>query len=606
LSGIALALVPSFVRIIEVAIGIGFVIFVHELGHFLVAKWAGIRVEVFSLGFGPRLLGFRRGDTDYRLSAVPLGGYVKMAGENPDDPRAGADDEFAAKSVGARAAVISAGVVMNGIFAVVLFLAAFKIGVQMVAPVVGDVLPESPAAQAGLSRGDEIVAIDGEAPLDFVDVGLAAAFAGDGGVEITLRRRGALLPPIRVRPRRELGKEYQQLGISPIDEVASLVAGGAAEKAGLRPGDRIIGLGGKALESRSAFDAAVFAHPGEPLEIEVWRAGAIVPLTLVPAKRPARTYGIELSERPAIIAITPGSPAAKSGLAPGDVVAGIGGVEPKNAAQAIALVRDAPAGKPLAIEVERAGKRRTIEVTPVIDPARNRQVVGMVLDARLVRSVAPGSAAARAGIEPGARILSIEAPARIFAGADYDQIASLAGEAKTTLRFEDPQGKEHEVSLAGDLVPGKWFGDGEFDSAPAEFRHRVAGAWQPIALGFTRTWMFMKQVGLTIKGMFEKRIDTRTLGGPIAIGQGAYNVASRGFGSLLYFLAVISVNLAVLNILPIPILDGGHLVFLGIEKAKGSPVAPNVQAAAQWVGLVLLLGLMVFVTKNDIVRLLGG
>src|SRR5438132_12187819 len=115
-------MIPFLLRVLEVALGIGLVIFVHELGHFLVAKKVGIRVETFSLGFGPRLVGFVRGGTDYRLSAVPLGGYVKMAGESPDEARSGAHDEFAAKSVGARAAVISAGVIMNGIFAVVFFL----------------------------------------------------------------------------------------------------------------------------------------------------------------------------------------------------------------------------------------------------------------------------------------------------------------------------------------------------------------------------------------------------------------------------------------------------------------------------------------------------
>ena len=125
-------------------------------------------------------------------------------------------------------------------------------------------------------------------------------------------------------------------------------------------------------------------------------------------------------------------------------------------------------------------------------------------------------------------------------------------------------------------------------------------------LGFNRTLMFTEQVFMTFQGMFARRIDPSTLGGPIGIAETAYRVSEHGLGKLLYFLAIISVNLAVLNLFPIPILDGGHLVFLGIEKLKGSPVSPNIQAGAQWVGLALLLFLMIYVTKNDIVRLIGG
>jgi regulator of sigma E protease len=241
------------------------------------------------------------------------------------------------------------------------------------------------------------------------------------------------------------------------------------------------------------------------------------------------------------------------------------------------------------------------------DEALNRQLVGITpVPSGLVETVAPGSAAAEAGVARGERVVSIDGQQGSLGAGDLDKQASLKGEEKTRLGVESADGKTRAVDLAGAAVPGRFYGSLDFTPGPAEFTLRVPGVWEPVKLGFQRTWMFIEQVALTVKGMFAKRIDTSTLGGPIAIGSGAYDVAKRGVGTLFYFLAVISVNLAVLNLLPVPVLDGGHLLFLAIEKVKGSPVSPNVQAAAQWAGLLALLALMVFVTKNDIVRLLHG
>lgn len=605
-------LIPFLLRVLEVALGIGLVIFVHELGHFLVAKKVGIRVETFSLGFGPRLLGFVRGGTDYRLSAIPLGGYVKMAGENPDEARSGAGDEFAAKSVGARAAVISAGVIMNGIFAIIFFLVAFKIGVQMHVPVVGEVIVDSPAAAAGLQRGDEILRIDGEEPLDFVDIGLAAAFADERGLELTVRRRGDVLG-IHVQPRRDVKQEFQQLGVSPIDEVAAVEPGGAAEKAGIRRGDRILGVAGKPPESHDALAQTIYDHPGEPLALDIWRRddasreGKVVAVTVVPSKKPARTFGMKLSELPRIHEVSPDQPAAKAGLKPGDVIVGVNGVTLATVQELQDKIRAAPPRTPVKLEIERAGKRETIEATPAYDEARKRQMLGVVLDdlSGVVEAVAPGSPAAQAGVQPGMRVASVTLDGQPGSPdpKKLDQLASLRGEKKTLFLLEDRAGKAINVEIASAPIPEKFYGGLDFVPGPAEVNVCVPGLWEPIKLGFKRTWMFMEQIGLMLKGIFARRISKSTLGGPIAIGTSAYAVAARGPGSLLYFLAVISVNLAVLNLLPVPVLDGGHLLFLGIEKAKGSPVSPGVQMVAQYAGLVALLALMIFVTWNDIMRI---
>ena len=145
---------------------LGVLIFVHELGHFMMARRVGVRVLKFSLGFGPRLVGFTRGDTEYVISAIPLGGYVKMAGENPDDPRSGRDDEFLSKSKWERFQILIMGPLMNLILAVVVTAGVLMNGAEIPAfqskpPVVGQVAPDSPAQKAGLLPGDRIVSVAG-------------------------------------------------------------------------------------------------------------------------------------------------------------------------------------------------------------------------------------------------------------------------------------------------------------------------------------------------------------------------------------------------------------------------------------------------------------
>src|SRR5262245_49431786 len=168
--------------------GIGLVVFVHELGHFLVAKRCGVRVETFSLGFGPRLLGFKRGDTDYRLCLVPIGGYVKMAGDAPGDALQMDGTELPSKSVGQRFAIFSAGVAMNVVFAVVVLPIVLAIGVQFHSTRIGGVQVGGPAWRAGLERGDEVRSVSGHKVDDFNDVMAEVALSGSDAVELEVVR----------------------------------------------------------------------------------------------------------------------------------------------------------------------------------------------------------------------------------------------------------------------------------------------------------------------------------------------------------------------------------------------------------------------------------
>ncbi len=592
-------------QVLLVAVGIGLVIFVHELGHFLVAKRVGIRVETFSLGFGPRLLGFRRGDTDYRVSMIPLGGYVKMAGENPDDPRAGGEDEYTSKTVGQRAAVISAGVIMNTIFAVVGFFVAFKIGVLMHVPVVGTVVEGAPADGA-LRRGDRILAVDGKPVLDFKDIGLAAAFA-DGPLELEIERDGTRMV-VSIEPKRGLGEEFQRLGIEPIEEVVEVEPGAAAEKAGLRKGDRILTVDGRLLKGLANLQEIVEASPGKPLALVVARDDAPRrTIALAPDSKPVRSFGIELAPTPVIEAVLDDSPAAEAGLVPGDKILEVE-AQPAHIDTLVEKITSG-AGRPIRLAVERKGEKLVKELTPRHDPSRGRPMIGIEFRSPIVARVEPGSPAEGAGIKPGDRLEKVRPEG---AGDDVSianqlalrRIANATADERVALSWRTPDGRANEAALAAVVVPGAFYGDVGAAFGPATFTHVAPGVWEPIRLGFDRTIGVVQQIFLMIAGFFQDRISARTLGGPVQIGQAAYHFAGYGVGTLIYFLALLSINLAVLNILPVPILDGGHLVFLLIEKVKGSPVSPTVQGYAQWAGLVLLLALMVFVTKNDIFRLM--
>ena len=208
----------SVLNMVKVAVGLGFVIFIHELGHFLLAKWNGVKVEKFSIGFGPTLFGFRRGETEYVLAAIPLGGFVKMLGEGVEgeetkstDPRA-----FPNKSVGARMAILSAGVVMNVILGMACFVYAYGQGMEEQPAIVGSVLAGSPAYEAGIRAGDEIVAIDGKRDVSFLQMKLKVGLSTAGqSIRFDLKRPGREGPvSLAIEPRRDGSAEMPSIGVT--------------------------------------------------------------------------------------------------------------------------------------------------------------------------------------------------------------------------------------------------------------------------------------------------------------------------------------------------------------------------------------------------------
>ena len=450
---------PFLLVVVRFVVVIGILILVHELGHFFVARWTGVGVERFSIGFGPVLLRWRGKDTEYVLSAIPMGGYVKMVGEeNPLEggggPTIDSTKAFALKPLWARFLIVFAGPAMNLVLAVVIFAVVLATLGRAVWPaVVGKVADGGPAAAIGVRTGDTIVAVNGQPIAYWED--LDRALASSNGRPLDLRVRSA---------------------------------DGGDKTATVTPRLRTI-------------PDPVFREPRE-----TWDIGA----------------GPQLL--PAITSIGPRSPAEKAGLKPGDAVVAVSGQPLYTHEDLLEAIRTRP-NESFTITVERDGRRLDLTVTP--EPVKEKLPSG--------EEVVVGKI--QAGLAPKA------------------------------VRFEP-------------YPP-------------------ITAVWQ----GAVKTW---DMTLLTAKGLWKlvsRQIDLSNIGGPIQIATETTRQANEGLVSVAVFVAVISVNLAVLNLLPIPMLDGGHLLFFVIEAILGRPLSLRKREVAQQVGFVLLMMIMVFALYNDLTRL---
>jgi regulator of sigma E protease len=301
--------VTSFLAFIFV---LGVLVFVHELGHFLAARRIGVRVLTFSLGFGPKLLSFKRGDTEYCVSAIPLGGYVKMAGENPDDARTGASDEFLSKSKWERFQVLIMGPIMNLVLAVVVMALVLYQGAPQAAhvnraPVVGSIERGSSGEAAGFQVGDRIVSVDGRAVDTWDRYALAVGTKANREITVAFVRDGKPMT-LSVTPKAIDKFETGDIGLRPVirPEIAALSPGEAAEAAGFKPGDAIVAVNGERGMNNSRFIEIIRAHEDKPITVDIDRDGQMMTLTVVP-KNVAGTVRIGATISPAeVITVKPG------------------------------------------------------------------------------------------------------------------------------------------------------------------------------------------------------------------------------------------------------------------------------------------------------------
>jgi regulator of sigma E protease len=277
---------------------LGVLVFIHELGHFLLARWNGVRVLTFSLGFGPKLLKVQRGDTEYCISAIPLGGYVKMAGENPDDPQTGADDEFMAKSKWQRFQILIAGPAMNIVLAVVLLAFILMRGAEVLAyldqpAVVGLVQPGSPAEKAGIQPGDTITKFGTADVRTWEHLEMAVAGRPEREVEVTLLRNGRE-ERLRVRPdltelrtRNNARFEIGTIGVLPdtYPQILTVVKDGPADRAGLKAGDTIVSINGKRMVFSAHVVEEITANVNKPITETVRRDGSEQTFTATPEQQ---------------------------------------------------------------------------------------------------------------------------------------------------------------------------------------------------------------------------------------------------------------------------------------------------------------------------------
>lgn len=686
--------------VLLVAVGFGGVVMVHELGHFLVAKLGGIKVEAFSIGFPPVLLGIRKlkkgfrvrflprlgqpqqleegdSETEYQIGLVPLGGYVKMLGqsdsgaaERTDDPRS-----FQNRPTWIRIAVVAAGVTFNAIAAIVLFMALFSRGIDLIPAVIGDVMPNSPAYEAGLRPGDEVVEVNGERFVDYEALMLAPVLSGKGRpITLVVRREGGREDKIRVvaeKPALSSGDMagMRTIGISPAHTLT--ISPKIAQKpkevkllyelTGLRPGDEIKAVNNipvktpwefkerisKTLAPTATLTVSRSWPPGSPRTLETIsfpvRIGPVVPnfreefdlahifglrpcLKVAAVSEPAEVMGLfrRLFEGVKSLfgadAQNPEQP-TNDKLQAGDMLIRVAGIAYPNYRQ-LRETTTAHKGKDMAITVLRAddtGRLGQVDLTvrPFEIPRSDRVAIGFIPELAMVQPIVaqvveeeiPGIGLPQ--LPPGATIVAVDGqPVKTF----YE-VANLL-EAKRGQRIPiDYIDSDGRAGGTGMIVPqhGGVHVAAQLETGLAalpfeDYRipFKADNVFQAAGMGVKKVHQFIVRTLMTLYRLIKQEVPTSSLMGPVGIISVSYTIADTSLIHYLYFLGLLSSILAVMNLLPLPVLDGGVILMLVIEKIIGRPINEKVQAAVTYAGLALILALMLLVTYNDILRILFG
>jgi regulator of sigma E protease len=727
-----------------IALGFSAVIFVHEFGHYVLAKLADVRVDKFCIGFGRELFGFTRGETRYGFNILPLGGYVKMLGQEDfdvdsngelttktDDPRS-----FANKPVGTRMAIVSGGVLMNVAFAAFLFMIVFMIGLDSVVTEVGYVLPNSPAARGGLQVGDDVVRVNGKKINEFGEMNMAIMLADPHRpMDFEVRRQGKN-KHLTIQPENSEERGVLMVGMGPAmtNQVVASPPGADPEREDLpRPGDRLVEVDGQEITDENANEIylSLVNDPAEIRTVIVERPEdpevedsptkrvqvEILPTLHLSPSDPLSTDLINvlgLSPLMRVSFVAPEERAEKAGLEVGDIVMKIGDTEYPTQARIYKTIKESCRGvtgpeeddfdyeeADIPIVVQRRDEPEPIALT--LRPKVRSRLFGrnsfpnsgasfdlVVNDLLRVGEIVPEidgtpTPAARAGIPAGSLIKEVndlEASTWIDL---VEQLRTCAGQT-VTISYEDAEGrpgsgdftipqclrtklglpvasqilaidddekvkvtlkdKERSVSIS------HWYGlktklaqnvgqtvtvrykRGYFDTeqtarikitedmidpwlgrvtygpnlrtAQATKLLRTTNPIEAVGIGIRKTTYFVLNVYNTMKRMiFTRTVGVEHLSGPVGIVKIGSDMASVSFNQLLYFLAIISANLAVINFLPLPIVDGGLMVFLIIEKIKGTPVSVKTQVVTQVLGLVLIIAAFLYVTLQDLQRLFG-
>ncbi|MGR3219634.1 MAG: RIP metalloprotease RseP [Candidatus Anammoxibacter sp.] len=594
-------------NVLLVIVGIGMLIFVHELGHFLVAKKIGVRVYAFSLGFGPAIFKKKVGETEYCLSILPLGGYVKLAGEMHSDENTGEEWEFVSKTPGQRAAVLCAGVVLNAVLAFVAFIVAFSVGVPFIGSEIGDVTPGWPAWEAGMQDGDKIVSINNNSDPDFEDIFTEIALNDlSSGVLLSIERDNRIFD-LTVYPRYDEQIGIQRIGIRPaasleIEKVATFKdSRSPAIEAGLRVDDRIVSVNGAIMKNGNEFIYHISANAGKELELKVIRDGEEIGLNVTPLSITRWMIGLS-SASTRIESVKRGSLAHSIGLINGDEIISIDNKKVTGWSQVSNIITNASIGAHT-LEVARNREIELVELNITDKNSANEFLAGIYPYLGLiVDKTIKGFPAESAGIMSGDELVSV-GNNKLTSWNQFLQLVVAAKGNPMLLTWL------HNEIYVTDTITAIKDEEHPYGKIGIKLKDNTIlkqyGLLGSCRMGVEKTFVNIKRVYFTLKGFITGRVSNKALGGPILIAQASYESAKLGIGKLLYFLGIISINLAFLNILPIPVLDGGHLFFLLIEKIKGSPVSNRTLSIANYVGMAMVISLVLFATRNDVMRILN-
>jgi regulator of sigma E protease len=684
---------------LKVGVGLGLVIFVHELGHFLVAKLCGVKCEKFYLGFdiyGVKLLKFQWGETEYGIGVLPLGGYVKMLGQDDNPTRAAEEREraklhsqavkhpgdlpaeptdeehapydprsYMAQSVPKRMAIISAGVVMNLIFAVIFAAIAYRCGVQYIPCVVGNASPGDPAWTQGIRPGDKIIQFDGEKPSEYLrfdnDLLMNVVLTGaSNDLDLMVRRYGAdKVEKITVQPsnahKADTGRVV--IGVSPASTTKlgakPTLSDSPAVKAQpeFEKGDTIVAVstGGmrEPIDDYFQFQQILAQSPEDRLTVFVERTEGEDPsakpkeLQIAVEPNPVRSLGLVMRMGP-VAAVQKGSPADLAGFRVGDQIQSVDGqpvADPIGLPDVLRKLADRETTIEVYQESDAPRQTRSLKVRchrpqnfQVTRPANgpwSSDELGIAYPIlNVVQSVDPKGPAADK-LQAGDEIVSAEFRADkeevkkkntevglpdkpILFDADHFNWPHLHSLIQwsvpgTKVELTYLRNKEKKSVVVEPVVAANWFNPERGFSLSMQplTKIRQTDSWsEAFSLGLRETKESVSMVVLSLRKLASGGVSPTDLGGPGTIAAAAAAHASEGIPRLLIFLTFLSGNLAVINFLPIPILDGGHMMFLLYEGLRGKPASERVMMTLTYLGLVFILTLMIFVLGLDVSRLI--
>ncbi|TAJ22127.1 MAG: hypothetical protein EPO68_03725, partial [Planctomycetota bacterium] len=501
----------------------------------------------------------------------------------------------------------------------------FARGVPFTEPVIGDVLPGGPAWQAGLKSGTRVLEVNGQPVFEFGHILTQVALGDPRETLLLVQEPGASEPrTVALVPRLEPSQHLYTIDIgAPLDPQGRIAVdvGGAAAAAGLDDATRLLGVVGAPPEWPLADQLTWGTQDLGALELRVAREGAEQTLRVAPrelARGGQARLGIS-PPRQHVAALRANADLDALGLRAQDRLLAVNGAPIRKLYDLeralLALSSDAasaanPAGAPSTLEfsVRRGGRVQTLRA-PALSRERALRLcadLALRVDAESTEVVvAAGEAAQAAGLRDGDRVRAVDGrPVDAWRELQDLVVRAIEQNRAVELKVERPVPGEAAAQLEFVVDPRPLAGsDWGFSPRTAHYVYRSANLGEAVSAGALCSWRFVEDSWLTIKRMLLGQVGSQNIGGIITIGRASYSWAEEGLEKLFYFLAMLSINLAFLNILPIPVLDGGHLAFLLIERLKGSPVSERVYGYSQMVGLVLLLSLMVYVTYNDILRL---